>query len=429
MPAAAAPAWPLKIGPTKRYLVDQNERPVLVHGESPWSLIVGPPPQEVELYLANRKAKGFNSIIVNIIEHLFHSRAPKNYRGDAPFTTPGDFSTPNDKYFAHADWVIRKAGEYGMQVLLSPAFVGCRGTEHGWGKEMVASGPRKCEWYGRYLGERYRGCDNVFWHMACDQNPTVEMETVQAMARGIKAADERHLMTALVQPESSPRDIFSEPDWLDVNGVYSYKLVHDLLRADYERQPVKPFVLIESTYEGEHNASEVQIRRQAYWAILCGACGQFVGVYPLWQFAEGWQQSMEGMASVSMSHLRKLFESRRWWELAPTKNRSVVVKGLGECHGLDYLAAAVTGDGSTLIAYVPSPRRLVIDTTKLKGSSFRGWWFNPRNGEAESAGEIPGGGLAPLNPPPGEAPGKDDWVLVMDDADKRLGPPGRQAEL
>ena len=30
---------------------------------------------------------------------------------------PGDFSTPNEKYFEHADWVIKKAEEKGFQVL------------------------------------------------------------------------------------------------------------------------------------------------------------------------------------------------------------------------------------------------------------------------------------------------------------------------
>lgn len=34
--------------------------------------------------------------------------APANNYGDAPFTTPGGFSTPNEAYFAHAG-AIHKA--------------------------------------------------------------------------------------------------------------------------------------------------------------------------------------------------------------------------------------------------------------------------------------------------------------------------------
>jgi len=60
---------------------------------------------------------------------------------------------------------------------------------------------------------------------------------------------------------------------------------------DYNRSPVVPFFLIESTYEGEHNASAVQIRRQAYWAILCGGMGHIIGNRPIWLFDPGWAES------------------------------------------------------------------------------------------------------------------------------------------
>jgi hypothetical protein len=60
------------------------------------------------LYLEDRRQKGFNSIIVELTEHLVTADPPKNRYGDAPFATPGDFSTPNEAYFAHADWVVRK---------------------------------------------------------------------------------------------------------------------------------------------------------------------------------------------------------------------------------------------------------------------------------------------------------------------------------
>lgn len=60
-------------------------------------------------YLENRRQKGFNAILFNLIEHRFADDWPKNKYGDGPFKTPGDFSTPNEAYFAHVDWVIQKA--------------------------------------------------------------------------------------------------------------------------------------------------------------------------------------------------------------------------------------------------------------------------------------------------------------------------------
>ena len=35
---AQHPVFPLKLDPSHRYLVDQNNRPFFVHGDSPWSL-------------------------------------------------------------------------------------------------------------------------------------------------------------------------------------------------------------------------------------------------------------------------------------------------------------------------------------------------------------------------------------------------------
>jgi len=60
--------------------------------------------EDAEIYLKNRHAKGFNAILVNLIEHKFAKNAPRNIFGDAPFSGATDFSAPNEKYFKHADW-------------------------------------------------------------------------------------------------------------------------------------------------------------------------------------------------------------------------------------------------------------------------------------------------------------------------------------
>ena len=78
-----------------------------------------------------------------------------------------------------------------------------------------------------------------------------------------------------------------------------------------------PYVLVEATYEGEYNAPPVQIRRQAYWAMLCGATGQFVGNYPIWGFYPGWQAAMDATASTDMEILLRLFKSRASYDLVP----------------------------------------------------------------------------------------------------------------
>src|SRR5882724_9579397 len=105
--AFAAGPYPLRASANHRYLVDQSGAPFLVQGDAAWSLISGLTKEDAEKYLDARKRQGFNSIIVNLIEH--HFNGPVDRYGEGPFTTPGDFSTPNEKYFANADWMLRKA--------------------------------------------------------------------------------------------------------------------------------------------------------------------------------------------------------------------------------------------------------------------------------------------------------------------------------
>jgi Protein of unknown function (DUF4038)/Putative collagen-binding domain of a collagenase len=412
-----------------RYLVNAENIPFLMQGDAAWSLIAAATPSEVELYLRNRRQKGFNSIQVNLIEHKFCPHPPRNLAGEGPFTTPGDFSTPNEKYFAHADWVIRKAAENGIQVLLYPIYLGYKGTDEGWSKEALANGPEKCLNYGRFLGKRYKQFDNIIWMMGADLDPGPALtEDVDTIALGIKEYDHRHLFSAEADPEHFASDYYSAGRWLDFDTTYTYDIVHRKLLQDYNRRPTMPFILIESTYEGEHNASEVQIRRQAYWSVLCGGFGQVMGNRPIWAFdatpilfpAMGaWQEAMDLPGSVSMMYWGRFFRSRDWFNLVPDQKHEVVTSGLGEFNGLDYVAAARTLDGGTVMAYMPTSRTIGVDMSKIAGSQVKAWWFNPRTGKSSSAGEFPTTGTRPITPPT-----EGDWAMVLDNAARHLPAPG-----
>ena len=415
--ALRAGPYPLRVAPDHRHLLDQTGAAYLIQGDAAWSLISGLTKEEAEKYLESRKRQGFNSVIVNLIEHKF--RGPVNRYGEGPFTRIGDFSTPNEKYFEHADWVIRKAQEKGIQVFLAPIYLGYIGTDEGWIEELVANGPERAHNWGRYVGSRYRSFDNIVWIIGGDRNPDTAREDVDAVAQGIKETDDHHLLTAHCHPENSAIDQYRNEGWLDVNDTYTYKIVHEMLNRDYNRQPVMPFFLIESSYEGEHNASQVQIRRQAYWSILLGGTGQFMGNRPMWLFDPGWEQALESAGAKDMKRMGSLFRSRPWEELVPDQKHEVVVDGLGEFNGLDYLTAARASDGGTVIAYLPTARPVTVDMTRISGKLSSAWWFNPRTGKADLAGRFPTSGKKEFKPP-----AEGDWVLVLDDEAKNLPAPG-----
>ena len=436
-----AGVYPLRAAPNRRYLVDRLGAPFLLHGDAAFSLITALTREEAELYLSNRARKGFNSIVVNLLEHKFNG--PLTRYGEAPFMAPGALSSPNEAYFAHADWVIRRAGHYGIQLLLAPIYLGYAGTDEGWIEEVLATGVEGCREWGRYVGRRYAGSDNIIWVIGADREPGEALDHVDATVEGIREFDRRHPFTAGSAPERSPAEDFERGGWLDLNITYTYGIVHRKLLADYARRPVRPFILAESTYEGEHNVSPVQVRRQAYWALLCGACGQFYGNLPIWAFygpgavmagtqftdnegrdenslcEEGWQAALDGVGSRDMVHVRALFLSRPWYHLVPDDRHEVVTGGLGEFRGLDYLAAARTTDGGTVIAYMPTARTISVDLTKVCGKTVLAWWFDPRTGDAQPAGRFAASDSREFTPP-----AEGDWVLVLDDAGRNLPAPG-----
>jgi hypothetical protein len=152
-----------------------------------------------------------------------------------------------------------------------------------------------------------------------------------------------------------------------------------------------------------------------------------MGNNPIWHFdgpglfpVEGtWQQAMDLPGSVGMMYWGRLFRSRAWFDLVPDQKHEVVTSGLGEFNGLDILIAARAEDRSTVIAYLPTSRKVTIDMSRLSGSDAKAWWFDPRTGESSAAGDFPTTGARDFTPP-----GEADWVLVVDDAGRKLPAPG-----
>jgi hypothetical protein len=411
---------PLTISANRRYLLDGEGKPFLIHGDTAWSIIAALTKEEAEQYLTNRAMKGYNAIIVNLIEHKFNG--PISRYGEHPFTNPADLSTPNDKYFDYADWVIQRAADLGIAVFLCPLYLGYRhaADDDGWYHEAHLGGMNKCWKYGQYLGKRYAGFNNIVWMMGGDRNPDGVVDEVNSFLLGIKSFNPHSLFTAHAHPDDPIHERYGWGGWLDVNATYTYQIVHKKLLLDYNHKPVMPFYLMESSYEGEHNASPVQIRRQAYWANLSGACGQFLGNNPIWLFNPGWKEAIESTGSCDMVHLKAFTTSRPWYNLVPDQRHQIVTAGLGEFNGMDYLTAAATPDGKTLMAYMPTARTISVDLSKLSGSGLRAWWFNPRSGATQPGGEYPAAGVQQFT-----SPGEGDWGLVIDDKGLDLPAPGQ----
>ena len=421
-PAAGQAAFPLHLEAGKRYLIDAAGTPFLMQGDSPWSLIVQLTREQVDVYLDDRRARGFNTLLVNLLEHAFANNPPKNVYGQGPFLTPGDYSTPNEEYFAHADWVIRRAGEKGFLVLLVPSYLGYEGGSQGWYQEMLANGTTKLRNYGRYLGQRYSSFANVIWTHGGDYNPP-NKAVVNEVVAGIREFDTRVLHTAHCAPEMPAAGYWSGDGWLQINNVYTYNTVYSSALAQYARPGQMPFFFIEGRYENEANeGNEQRVRVQAYQALLSGAMGQVFGNNPIWNFngpglyptSLTWQQALGGRGSQSMTHVHSLFAARSWWTLVPDATNSLLTSGLSS--GLDRAVAARSSDSAYAIAYMPSTRAVTIDMSQLAGPKVAARWYDPAAGTYAPVAGSPyaAAGTQTFRPASNNAANFGDWVLVLE---------------
>lgn len=420
------PTYPLKISANGRYIVDQNNQPVFFSGDAAWSLIVQLVDSDVDYYLSNRQQKGFNAIVVNLIDHAFATNAPSNIYGDAPFTG-APFTTPNEAYFSHADYVISDAAQHGILVLLDPLYLGYNCGSEGWCAEVQAASTAALTSWGNYVGNRYKSFENIVWVVGGDADPTAYaglQSKVSAFVTGLKQNDTVHLVTAHNVRGGMAVTPWSGAAWLNVNNIYTNNLTYPLAQTAYNYLPTLPFFLIEAYYENEHSMSAQGLRAEAYWTILSGGFGYIFGNCPVWssgyapswcdQFVSDWKTALDKVGSVDMMNMQKLFSSLAWQNLVPDWNHVTMTGGYGAWGGTDYATAARNSDGSLILAYMSTRRTVTIDMTKLS-SSATARWYDPTNGtySAISGAPFPNTGTKQFTPPSNNASGDGDWVLTL----------------
>jgi hypothetical protein len=362
-----------------------------------------------------------------LLEHKFCTNPPKTRSGLPPFNPAGDFSAPNASYFDFAHKVVAKANDHGLVVWLAPAYLGYGGGDEGFFREIKSGGKDKLHVYGRFVGRRFKDLPNVVWLLGGDYTPEpADRWVVTELAASLREEDAHHLMTAHCSPENAAAAIYGQESWLAISTVYSYQsnLFQPVL-AEYSRKPARPFVLIESTYEGEHDSTPDQIRRQAYWTMLGGGCGQFLGNNPIWHF-DGpglfpvkltWAQALDATGSRDMSRLGAFFHKFRWHELVPEENHSIVTHGYGK--NITTALTAHTPDGKLAITYLPSTgteaRGFTIDTGTFCGPVVARW-FNPTDGSFTrmDGSPLPNHGQHRLRTPGDNGARASDWVLVIE---------------
>ena len=430
----------LKVSPNHRFLMYADGTPFFYLGDTAWELFHRLTIEESKRYLDDRAGKNFNVIQAVVLAEFDGLHTP-NAEGDLPLIDD-DPTRPNEAYFKHVDAVVDMARDRGMFIGMLPTW-GDKVTK-AWGVGPVIFNAANAREYGLFLGRRYRNQPNIIWILGGDRDATDLVEVWSAMAAGLKEGDGgRHLITYHPSGEQSSSRWFRNEPWLDFNLMQSGHGRKDganfgMIEKDYQFTPVKPTIDGEHRYENHPvNWKPEQLgwfddydaRQASYWAVFAGAAGDTYGCNDIWQMktperkplslARGvWYESLNLPGAGQMQYLRRLMESRPYFSRVPDQ-------GLipdDPLEGADHLQAT-RGDGYAFV-YFPQSKAAVVRTDRVQGDKLHAWWYNPRNGEAASIGVFKKEQNRTFNPPGSYGRG-NDWVLVLDDAAKRFGVPGR----
>jgi hypothetical protein len=439
---------PLRVSDNGRFLVHQDGTPFFYLGDTAWELFHRLDREQAGHYLRNRAAKEYNVIQAVALAELdgLHTPNPYGHRplvDDDP-TRPDVKEGPDNDYWDHVDHIVGVAASLGMYIGMLPTWGDKWNRKWGVGPQIFT--PGNAAVYGRWLGRRYRDAPNIIWILGGDrpvENET-QRETIRAMARGLAEGDEgRHLMTFHPSGGQTSSTWFHNDDWLDFNmhqTGHGGRGSQDAIRRDHERTPVKPVLDGEPLYEDhpvdfkplEHGFSaDWQVRRLAWWHVFAGACGHVYGCHNVWQMhAPGrspvswahrhWDESLDLWGAGDMRHLANLMLSRPFPTRIP--DQTIIVSGTGE--GDARVQATRDAEGSYAFVYTPLGLPVTVDLEKLSGERVVAWWYDPRHGTAREIGTFGREGHREFKPP---FAGKgNDWVLVLDDAARGHGEPGKK---
>ncbi|MGB6833160.1 MAG: DUF4038 domain-containing protein [Candidatus Acidiferrum sp.] len=460
--------FPLKVSSNGRYLVDEANKPFRIQGEAAWSLIANQIYADADKYLSNRQAKGFNTVLVELIEHKYaqggkgsnFSGVPANRGGALPFKTregggaydgtsgTADFSTPNEAYFAFADSIIDLAAQKGMLVNLVPMYLGFNGRNAGWWAELTNSvNTQEVSYnFGLYIGNRYKDRRNIIWVIGGDYFPPTGSEGEARLLKfmqGVRAAGATQLWSGHWSASCLSTDEAAFARIMNLNAVYTYGVLghpgatYDEARAAFAHSPSRPGYLIETGYEDERwfPGDPASVRMYEYYAILGGStAGGFFGNRDVWKFATDrwwfdpdefghgkWTEAMESTGTYDFVYLGRLLDELPWQNLVPSElagMKKLITAGEGNYGTIDYVVAEATPDGTTLLAYIPpsgkGPVTITVDMTALSGYS-QGSWFDPSSGKyTEIAGApISNVGSRDFTSPGLNSRGDADWVLLL----------------
>lgn len=447
----------LNVSENRRFFTDQDGKPFFWLADTGWLLFNRLTREEADRYLTDRQQKGFNVVQVMVVQALrtvnvYGDSALTGHNLGAPKVTDGNAFEDPEKYdyWDHVDYVVGKTAEKGMFIGMVPI----------WGNAVKngKTSPAQARDYARFLALRYRDRPNVVWINGGDIQGDVVPEIWEAIGSTLRARDPNHLITFHPFGRMQSSKWFHNRDWLDFNmfqsGHRTYAQDNDpkdlrygednwrYVEADYARQPVKPVLDGEPSYEniwhGLHDKTlpvwtADDVRRYAYWSVFAGACGFTYGNNAVMQMRNRrthpapaadqasvndhnvpatsskvayWDEAIDDPGAAQMVHLKNLILSKPYFERIP--DQSLIAE-----NGERYDRLLATRGKDYALIYTWNGREMKVNMGKIGGAKVNASWYDPRTGKTKVLGKIKNKGIKTFNPP-GEVRNGNDWVLVLE---------------
>ena len=334
-------SFPIMVSQNGRYLTNAKSQPFFYLADTGWQLFNKLTKEEAVQYLEDRRRKGFTAVQAQIINHIPGDAVTRD--GELAFDNK-DLAKPRDLYFDHVEWVLNKAAEKGLLMVLSTAWFGYR--QSGWYNYLTTDNAAP---YARYLARRFKSFQNIIWIHAGDCKPGSKVDAVRIMADILKREAPHQLQTVHNGFNGSSVDDFGSDDWLAINMTVAVDPIetYSSTLSAYNREHPRPLPVIlgEPPYENERT-DEYGLRSRAYWTLLSGGAGFAYGVIPVWNFDKGWQQALQAEGGLHMKYVKNLLTTRRWYDLIPDQANEFVVAGRGKYGSTAFATASRLADGT-----------------------------------------------------------------------------------
>ena len=408
------------------HLTHADGTPFFWLADTAWNGAMRASGEEWEVYLKDRRAKGFN--VIQFVTTQWRGReADRN--GEVAFTGSGRIRI-NPLFFRNLDERVDQVNQQGL--VAAPVLLWA--LPRGQGRELSPGyylPEDEAVLLARYTVARYGG-NHVIWILGGDGAYIGEFEQRwKNIGRRVFEDDPPGLVAQHPHGSSWIGEDYREEAWLDIIGYQSShsseeRVVNWInkgpMSQQWDKLPARPLMNLEPNYEMIGNRITAEdVRNASYWSLFATpVSGLTYGHNSIWPWlyegetivnhekTEGypsWEEAIHFPGSGQVGFLAEFIRSFDWWKFRPAQG--LLAEQPGEKIYNHFISIVRNPENGTILCYLPVKGEVKI--YNLFKESFTGRWFDPVENTYSEA-EVSGRG----NILETESRKDQDMVLILE---------------